>query len=49
MRLPTKFGPYGGVYVAELLVPVLEEIESGWIEARDDQDFRDRLAALSRT
>ncbi|MFN7702844.1 MAG: tryptophan synthase subunit beta, partial [Deltaproteobacteria bacterium] len=31
------------------LVPVLEEIESGWIEARDDRDFRDRLAALSRT
>ncbi len=49
MRLPTKFGDYGGVYVAELLVPVLEEIESGWIEAKDDASFRDRLDALSRT
>jgi tryptophan synthase beta chain len=49
MRLPTKFGPYGGVYVAELLVPVLEEIESGWIEAKDDPSFRARLGALSAT
>jgi tryptophan synthase beta chain len=49
MRLPTKFGPYGGVYVAELLVPVLEEIESGWIAAKDDPVFRARLAALSAT
>lgn len=49
MRLPTKFGPYGGVFVAELLVPVLEEIESGWIEAKDDPAFRARLEALSRT
>jgi len=49
MRLSTKFGSFGGVYVAELLVPVLEEIERGWIEAKDDPAFRARLHELSRT
>jgi len=49
MRLPTKFGSFGGVFVAELLVPVLEEIEQGWIEAKGDASFRARLSELSRT
>ena len=42
-RVPDRrghFGPYGGRYVAETLMPALTELERGYAEARRDPSFR---------
>ncbi|MDQ6805217.1 MAG: tryptophan synthase subunit beta [Actinomycetota bacterium] len=41
-----RFGPYGGQYVPETLMPALEELEQAWIAARDDAGYRSELDAL---
>jgi len=38
-RLPSHFGPYGGVYVPETLVTALEGLEDHYINARKDPAF----------
>jgi tryptophan synthase beta chain len=43
-----RFGPYGGRYVPEVLVPALDELTEAWAEARDDPGFREELSALLR-
>lgn len=43
-----RFGPYGGRYVPETLIPALDELTAAWEEARQDPDFLDRLASLAR-
>ncbi len=43
-----RFGPYGGRYVPETLVPALDELEQAWADARADEGFQSRLAALLR-
>jgi tryptophan synthase beta chain len=43
-----RFGPYGGQYVPETLMPALEELERAWIDARDDPGYRAELDALLR-
>jgi tryptophan synthase beta chain len=43
-----RFGPYGGQYVPETLMPALAELEAAWVEARDDEDFTAELGALLR-
>jgi tryptophan synthase beta chain len=43
-----RFGPYGGRYVPETLIPALDELEKEWLEARADPAFQDELAALLR-
>jgi tryptophan synthase beta chain len=43
-----RFGPYGGQYVPETLMPALAELEEAWVEARADDGFRAELAALLR-
>ncbi|MEA2373662.1 MAG: tryptophan synthase beta chain [Thermoleophilaceae bacterium] len=43
-----RFGPYGGRYVPETLIPALDELESAWVEARDDPAFRGELNSLLR-
>jgi len=43
-----RFGPYGGQYVPETLMPALAELEEAWIAARADEGFRAELAALLR-
>jgi tryptophan synthase beta chain len=43
-----RFGPYGGQYVPETLMPALDELESAWVQARDDHAFRAKLDALLR-
>ena len=42
------YGPYGGRYVPETLVPALEELERGWRAARDDPTFWAELDELQR-
>ncbi len=34
-----RFGPYGGRYVPETLIPALEELEAAYEEARHDPEF----------
>jgi tryptophan synthase beta chain len=43
-----RFGPYGGQYVPETLMPALAELEAAWLDAWDDRAFRDELDALLR-
>jgi tryptophan synthase beta chain len=38
--LPHKFGPYGGQYVPETLMPALIELEQAFVEARKDSEFQ---------
>jgi tryptophan synthase beta chain len=45
--LPGRFGPYGGRFVAETLMPALDELDAAYREARADADFeRARLRLL---
>jgi tryptophan synthase beta chain len=43
-----RFGPYGGQYVPETLMPALAELEQTWVAARDDPTFRSELDGLLR-
>ena len=47
-RLPAYFGPYGGQYVPELLIPALDQLEDAFIEARSDPSFAAELDDLMR-
>jgi tryptophan synthase beta chain len=43
------YGPYGGRYVPETLIPALEELQLGWSEAAADPRFRAELDELGRS
>ncbi len=43
-----RFGPYGGQYVPETLMPALAELEAAWLAARDDPVYRSELELLLR-
>src|SRR5256714_12974651 len=43
-----RFGPYGGRYVPETLIPALDELEGAWLDARADPAFQEELSALLR-
>ncbi|MDR5694260.1 MAG: tryptophan synthase subunit beta [Armatimonadota bacterium] len=38
-----RFGPYGGRYVPETVIPALEELEASYLRYRDDPGFRGEL------
>jgi tryptophan synthase beta chain len=46
--LERRFGPYGGRYVPETLIPALDELERAWVEARADEEFQRELRSLLR-
>ena len=46
--IPHRFGPYGGQYVPETLMPALAELESAWLAAREDAGYQEELARLRR-
>ena len=46
--IPHRYGPYGGQYVPETLMPALGELEAAWMEARADTGFRAELEGLLR-
>ena len=47
--LPGRFGPFGGRFVAETLMPALDELEPAYREARADPVFEaERLRLLKR-
>jgi len=43
------YGPYGGRYVPETLIPALDELQRGWSEAAADLQFRKELDELGRS
>ncbi len=43
-----RFGPYGGQYVPETLMPALAELELAWVAAREDSEFTAELDGLLR-
>ena len=43
-----RFGPYGGRYVPETLMPCLIELEAAWAGIREDAGFRAELEGLLR-
>jgi tryptophan synthase beta chain len=43
-----RYGPYGGQYVPETLMPALAELEAAWVDVRDDPGFRAEVGALMR-
>jgi len=48
-RIPSKFGPYGGQFVPEILVPALRELETAFSEALNDHDFMAEFDHLQST
>ena len=46
VTLPQKFGPYGGQFVPETLMPALAELERVYIEARADPAFQAEFERL---
>ena len=43
------YGPYGGAFVPETLVPALQELERGWRGCSSDRGFLQELDHLQRT
>ena len=49
MRLDGRFGRFGGVYVPEILVPALEQLEAAFLDAQHDPAFQTELDDLLTT
>ena len=45
-QLDSHYGPYGGKFVPETLMSPLEELENGYLEAREDPSFQGELEEL---
>jgi tryptophan synthase beta chain len=48
MKYKGRFGDYGGFYVPEVLIPVLEELEEAFYRFYEDEQFVAELAQLSK-
>jgi tryptophan synthase beta chain len=46
VKVTGRFGQFGGRYVAETLIPALEELESAWLEASIDGAFLTEIDGL---
>jgi tryptophan synthase beta chain len=46
--LEHRFGPYGGQFVPETLMPALAELERAWLAAREDPAYHAELNGLLR-
>ena len=44
----SRFGPYGGRYVPEVLMAALDELTAAWEGAREDTAYRKELDLLLR-
>ena len=44
-----RFGPFGGRFVPETLMPALEQLDQAYLVALEDQQFQDQLNHLLRT
>jgi len=43
------FGPYGGRYAPEMLIPALQQLEEAYLEARRDKEFQQEFESLLAT
>ena len=48
MRLPGRFGRFGGTFVPEILMPALEQLEAAFLDSKDDAAFQHELTDLLR-
>jgi len=48
MKYKGRFGDYGGFYVPEVLIPVLEELEEAFYRFYEDENFVTELVQLSK-
>ncbi len=46
MKLPGRYGEFGGSYVPEILMPALEALEAGFLAAQADPAFQAELHSL---
>ncbi len=46
MKLTGRFGPFGGSYVPEILMPALEQLEAAFLESATDPEFQRELKDL---
>jgi len=46
MKLPTKFGEFGGIFVPEMMVPAMEELEEAYMRYSNDPNFLKELDGL---
>lgn len=44
--LSAYFGEFGGQFVPESLIPALDQLERAFVDAMEDQSFKDELASL---
>ena len=44
--VPGRFGPFGGRYVSETLIPSLDQLAAAWAEASADATFAEELGRL---
>lgn len=45
-KLESKFGEFGGMYVPELLIPALDQLEQAFLDAKEDPEFQKEFLAL---
>ncbi len=45
-KLESKFGDFGGMYVPELLIPALDQLEQAFLDAKDDPAFQKEFMSL---
>lgn len=45
-KLDSKFGDFGGMYVPELLIPALDQLEQAFIDAQNDHEFQKEFMDL---
>jgi len=45
-KLDSKFGDFGGMYVPELLIPALDQLEQAFIDAQNDPEFQKEFMDL---
>jgi tryptophan synthase beta chain len=45
-QLDSKFGEFGGMYVPELLIPALDQLEKAFLDAKDDPAFKQEFSDL---
>lgn len=46
IKLNPFFGQFGGMYVPQILVPALEQLEQAFLDAKDDPEFQQELLDL---
>ncbi|MBI9049214.1 MAG: tryptophan synthase subunit beta [Anaerolineaceae bacterium] len=47
-RLQAKYGPYGGQFIPEVLMPAVQELEQAFLEAHQNAEFQQEFRRLLR-